>query len=158
MKQFILVLVFLFTSSASFAQYLKKNEALEDLKEFKALMETESSYYQLSDFDFEGRYQQIEKQILQQDSIPIYFLAYEMEKIIGETIDRHASLRMDGFDKEDFEMLGLHFPLVLSSLNGKVVALKEAKSKGEYEYYAKKFPYLKSINGLGVESFIAQYA
>src|SRR5699024_3044900 len=109
MRKFILVLSLMLLSNASFAQYLQQNEAIEDLKEFKNLMETESSYYQMSDFDFETRYQQIEKEILQQDSIPIYFLAYEMEKIIGETIDRHASLRMDGFDDEAFEIFGLHF-------------------------------------------------
>lgn len=158
MRKFVIVVFLLLSSSVSFAQYLQTNEALEDLNEFKTLMENESSYYQLSDFDFEARYQKIEKHILQQDSIPIHFLAYEMEKIIGETIDRHASLKMDSFDEEAFEMLGLHFPLVLSSLDGKVVALKEKKSKGKYEYYAKKFPYLKSINGLDVEAFIEHYA
>ncbi|HLW15677.1 MAG TPA: S41 family peptidase [Flavobacteriaceae bacterium] len=158
MRKFVIVVSLLLSSSVSFAQFLQKNEALEDLNEFKALMETESSYYQLSDFDFEARYQQIENKILPQDSIPIHFLAYEMEKIIGETIDRHASLRMEAFDEKEYETLGLHFPFVLSSLDGKVVALKEKKSKGEYEYYSKKYPYLKSINGLGMEEFIEHYA
>lgn len=158
MRKFILVLSLMLLSNASFAQYLQQNEAIEDLKEFKNLMETESSYYQMSDFDFETRYQQIEKEILQQDSIPIYFLAYEMEKIIGETIDRHASLRMDGFDDEAFEIFGLHFPFALASLEGKIVALKEKKSKGEYKYYSKKYPYLKSINGISIDAFIEQYA
>ncbi|HLR49633.1 MAG TPA: hypothetical protein VK076_03585 [Candidatus Sphingobacterium stercoripullorum] len=111
MKKCALAILFFLSSNLSFAQYLKQNEALEDMKEFKVLMETESSYYQMSDSDFKSRYQQIEKQILQQDSIPTYFLAYELEKIISETIDRHASLRIDNFDDEEFEILGLYFLL-----------------------------------------------
>lgn len=158
MRKFALILPFLLSSSILFAQHLQKKDALEDLMEFKTLMETESSYYQLSEFAFEARYQQIEKEILQQDSIPLYYLAYELEKIIAETIDRHAGLKMDDFDKKEFEILSLHFPFALSTLDGKVVALKENKTKGEYTYYAKKYPYLKSINGQNIEEFIEQYA
>lgn len=158
MRKIIVLSALLLISSNIFAQYLQKNDALEDLKEFRNLMETESSYYQVSEFNFEARYQQIENKILQQDSIPIYFLAHEMEKIIGETIDRHASLKINGFDEKEFETLGLHFPFALATLDGKVVALKESKNKGAYDYYFKKYPYLKSINGLGIEEFIEHYA
>lgn len=145
-------------SSTCFAQYLKKDKAIEDLNEFKTLMEIESSYYQLSDFDFSSRYKFIEQEIRLHDSIPIYFLAYELEKIISETIDRHASIKMKNFEADDFEQLNLYFPFALSSLDGDIVALKEKNSNGEYEYYSKKYPFVKSINGLPMDKFLEHYA
>lgn len=158
MKKYVLGMTLVFLSSTCFAQYLKTAETIEDLNEFKTLMETESSYYQLSDFDFSSRYQHIEKELLGQDSIPTYFLAYELEKIISETIDRHASIKMNNFKTDDFDLLKLYFPFVVSSLNGNIVALKEGKSERKYEYYSKKYPFLKSINGLSIDKFLEHYA
>src|SRR5690554_4891656 len=146
MKKHLIGITLMLLSSTCFAQYLKKDKAIEDLNEFKTLMEIESSYYQLSDFDFSSRYKFIEQEIRLHDSIPIYFLAYELEKIISETIDRHASIKMKNFEADDFEQLNLYFPFALSSLDGDIVALKEKNSNGEYEYYSKKYPFVKSIN------------
>lgn len=158
MKKYLLVITLLFSSSLSFAQYLQKEEALEDLKEFKVLLKKESSYYQLSNFDFASRYKNIEDTIKQQDSIPIYTLTYELEKIISETIDRHALIRMQDFQDSDYASFKHHFPFVLSSLNGNVVALKEKKTKEEYNYYSNKFPFVKSINGVDIHTFLKHFA
>ena len=158
MRNYLLVITVIFSTSLSFAQFVQRKEALADLKEFKISLEKQSSYFQLSDFDFESRYKQVEKKIAIQDSIPIYFLAYEFEKIITETIDRHANIRMDDFEEDDFEMFNLHFPFSLAYLDGKVVALKKSKTSQGYEYYLDQYHFLKSINGKSTDDFLEQYA
>lgn len=158
MKKYLLIIAFLLSSSLCFAQYLQNDKALEDLMEFKLLMEKESSYYQLSEFDFKIRYKHIENKIKESDSLPLYVLAYEMEKVIAETIDRHASVKMKNFEKENYELLKLHFPFVLASLDGNVVALKENESKGTYAYYSNKYPFVKSIKGIDIDDFLERYA
>ncbi|MGI9552452.1 MAG: S41 family peptidase [Aurantibacter sp.] len=158
MRNYALLIALIFSASLSFAQFIQRKEALADLKEFKTSLEKQSSYFQLSDFDFESRYKQIERKIVKQDSIPIYYLAYELEKIIAETIDRHANIRMDDLEEEDFELFSLHFPFSLAYLDGKVVALKESKTSKGYEYYLDQYHFLKSINGKSIDDFLERYA
>ena len=98
-KKCLFILFFIFISNNVSSQHLSKSEAFEDFEEFKELMNTESSYYQLSNYDFTKSYEDIKQNIDAGDSIPIYFLAYEFEKLIAETIDRHASVRMDRFEE-----------------------------------------------------------
>ncbi|MDN6280541.1 MAG: hypothetical protein L0J45_06015, partial [Psychroflexus sp.] len=86
MTKYLFGICLILYSNFSFSQSISKAQALEDIDEFIALLETESSYYQLSDFDFEARYTQIRDNIQKKDSVRIDFLAYEFEKIIAETI------------------------------------------------------------------------
>lgn len=157
MRKILITLTLLFTSTLSFGQYLTKEKALEDLDEFKILMEEQSSYYQVSNFDFAKPYKEIERTILSKDSISIHFLAFEYEKIIAETIDRHTGIEIEDFDEDAYPIFNLHFPFLLAPLNGKAVALIN-KPKGEYEYYSAKYPYLQSINGININEFIDKYA
>lgn len=150
-------MLFLLTQ-LSFAQYIQKDKALEDLESFKQLMETESSYYQLSGFDFDNRFTEIAQTLELQDSVAVYYLAYELEKIIAETIDRHASVKIEDFKESDYKLLNQYFPMILSSLDGKVVALRDKKSEDTYEYFSKNYPFVESINGMNVSDFLAHYA
>ena len=152
------ILTLLLISTLSFSQTLTKEMALEDLNEFKNLLEKQSSYYQVSKIDFENYYNEIERKVNQKDSIPVYFLAFELEKIISNIIDRHANIRMENFEEDDYELYNLYFPFVLSTLGDKIVALKFNKSTKEYEYYSQKYPFIKNVNKIGIDAFLESYA
>ncbi len=141
-----------------YAQFIKKEKALEDLTEFRELLETQSSYLQVSYFNIEYKFTQLEEDISATDSIPIYQLAYEFEKIISNIIDRHANIKIPDFEEDNIEMVNLHFPFPVASLDGKVVALSENKSIRKFEYYSDDYPFLKSINGVQISDFIELYA
>lgn len=157
-KSLLILLTFILTTTLSFGQKLTKEKALEDFNEFKTLLEKQSSYYQISDTDFNKLYEETERKIKSKDSIRTYFLAFELEKIISELIDRHASIKMEDFEEDDYNIFGLHFPFSLGHLKGKVVALNHIRSKNKYEYYSKDFPFLKSINNIDIYEFIDKYA
>ncbi|QXP59005.1 S41 family peptidase [Olleya sp. HaHaR_3_96] len=148
----------LLISTLSFSQTLTKEMALEDLNEFKNLLEKQSSYYQVSKIDFENYYNEIERKVNQKDSIPIHFLAFELEKVISNIIDRHANIRMENFEEDDYELYNLYFPFALSSLDDKIVALKFNKSTKEYEYYLQKYPFIKNVNKIDINAFLESYA
>lgn len=154
----LLTFSLLLTSTLSFGQNLTQEQALEDLNEFKTLMEKQSSYYQVSEIDFEKYYNETERKINQKDSIPVYFLAFEFEKIISNLIDRHANIRMDNFEEDDYSSYNLFFPFALSSLGENIVALSFNRKTKEYEYYSKKYPYLKRVNTVDVKDFLDLYA
>ena len=158
MKKQILIIVLIFVSTVSNSQNLTKNQALEDLKEFKSLVEQQSSYYQLSKFDFTKRYKYLKSTINSMDSIQTYFLAFELEKILAEIIDRHANIRIKEFDEDKYEMFNLHFPFSLSYLDGQIVALNFIKENRQYEYYSRRYPVLKSVNGISINKFLEKYA
>lgn len=157
-KKYVLLLALVFISNISSAQYVTKKNALEDLNQFKNLLEKRSSYYQVSNFDFAKRYKKLEKIISSKDSLPIYFLAFEFEKIIAKTVDRHANIRMKSFNKSKYKMSNQHLPFALSYLNGNIVAIRYNKAKKKYEHYSKKYPYLKQIDGINIYKFLDQYA
>lgn len=157
-RKIIIALTLLFTSNLSFGQYLTKDKALKDLDEFKTLMEEQSSYDQVSNFDFAKHYSEIERKINQKDSIPIYFLAFQLEKFISNIIDRHANIRMENFEEDGYELFNLHLPFSTSTLGDKIVALKYNKSKKEYEYFSERYPFIKKINKLDVKEFLDKYA
>ena len=148
----------LLISTLSFSQTLTKEMALEDLNEFNNLLEKQSSYYQVSKINFENYYNEIERKFNQKDSIPIHFLAFELEKVISNIIDRHANIRMENFEEDDYELYNLYFPFALSSLDDKIVALKFNKSIKEYEYYLQKYPFIKNVNKIDINAFLESYA
>ncbi|AUP80276.1 S41 family peptidase [Flavivirga eckloniae] len=148
----------LFISTLGFGQNLTKEKALEDLNEFKILLKKQSSYYQVSKINFENQFNEIEIKINQKDSIPIYFLAFELEKIISNIIDRHANIRMENFEEDDYELYDLYFPFTVSSLGDKVVALNYNKTKKQYEYFSQKYPFIKRINKVNIKEFLDKNA
>ncbi len=157
-RKIVQVFTLLLISTLSFSQTLTKEMALEDLNEFKTLLAKQSSYYQVSKTDFENHYNEIESKINQRDSIPVYFLAFELERILSNIIDRHANIRMKNFEEDDYELYNLYLPFTVSSLDDHVVALKFNKSTKEYEYYFPKYPFLKKVNKIDIDPFLENYA
>lgn len=157
MKNIILFLAILFSYDCK-SQNIEKEAALADFNEFVQLLEIQSSYFQVADYNFESHFQKVKEKISSRDSVPIHFLAFKMEKIIAETFDRHASVKIKDFDEENIEIFNLHFPFAIAPLNGKTVGLIINKSTKEYNYYSEEYPYVKSINSMPVMKFIEQYA
>jgi hypothetical protein len=157
-RKILIVLTLLLISTSGYSQYLTKEKALEDLKEFKTLLQNQSSYYQVSNFDFEKSYNEVERKINQEDSIPVYFLAFELEKIISNIIDRHASIRMENFEEDDYELLNLYLPFAVSSLGDNIVALNFNRTTKEYEYFDQAYPYLKAVDGIDIKDFLNKNA
>ncbi len=153
-RKLSIFLTLLFTSTLGFGQYLTKEKALEDVKEFKMLLEKQSSYYQVSNFNFEKSYNEIEKKINEKDSISIHFLAFELEKIISNIIDRHANVRMENFNEDNYELYNLHLPFAVSSLGNQIIALKFNKKTKEYAYFNSKYPYIKKVDDVNIKDFL----
>ncbi|UNZ00236.1 S41 family peptidase [Zhouia spongiae] len=153
-KKILISLTLLLVSTLGFGQYLTKEKAQEDLIEFKTLLKNQSSYYQVSNFDFEKSYNEVERKINQEDSIPIYFLAFELEKIISNIIDRHANIRMENFEDDDYELLNLYLPFAVTSLGNNIVALRYNKTTKEYEYFNQAYPYIKEVDGIYIKDFL----
>lgn len=158
MRNTLQILILLLISTLSFSQTLTKEMALEDLNEFKSLLEKQSSYYQVSKINFENYYNKIERKVNQKDSIPVHFLAFELERFISNIIDRHANIRMENFEEDDYELYNLYFPFAVSTLDDKIVALKFNKSTREYEYYSQKYPFIKKVNKIDIDEFLENYA
>lgn len=152
------LIFFLLISLTSNSQNIDREAALADFDEFIGLLKTQSSYFQVSDYDFNSHFQSVRERISTQDSVSIPFLAYQMEKIIAETVDRHASVKMEDFEEGDIELFNLHFPFALAPLNGKVVALVRSQSTKGYELYSSDYPYVQRINNIPTMEFIEEYA
>ena len=156
-KTLVFLLVVLM-STMGFSQYLTKEKALEDVKELKTLLEKQSSYYQVSNFDFEKIFNEVENKVSQEDSIPIYVLAFELEKIIANIIDRHANIRVENFEEDDYELYSSYFPIIVSSLRDSIVALTYNRTSKEYEYVDQTYPYIKKVDGVDVKDFLNKNA
>ena len=157
MKKLILVLA-LFLAFDGKSQNIGKDAALADFDAFVALLNSQSSYFQLSDYDFDGHCEEVRKKISTRDSVSIPFLAFEIEKVIAETIDRHASVKMEDFDEDGIDILDLHFPFILAPFQNKLVALAKVESPKGYKYYAEEYPFVESINDIPALQFIEKYA
>lgn len=153
-----LAIFFLSLIQIGFSQFISSAHAQEDLMEFKGLLETQSSYFQLSDADWELYFRQLSQEIESRDSVSIPFLAFEMEKGIAKTRDRHANIRMDDFEEDDVELFNLHFPFFTAPLDGKAAALQYKRAEKAFDYYDPKYPFVKRINGMEVKDFLAKYA
>lgn len=153
----LIILILIFFCEGVAAQYVTNKEAMEDFTEFKNLMERESSYYHLSDFNFNKAFDDLKKSIQGKDSVLIRFLAVEFGKLIAKTIDRHASIKVDTDKASNTDVGNIYLPLALSSLKGKVVGLKKTNDSGVYGYYFKKYPFLTKIDGMDIAAFLETY-
>ena len=138
---------------------ITKAQALEDLDQFKQIINDRSSYIQISDFDYMKAIEKIKQTILakEKNEIDIDELSHDMAKIMAEIGDRHSSVRNMSFNKKANKSLTLQLPFGLAVLNDKVIALKRDSSTKNYEYLHKDFPYLKSINGVIIEKLIDSF-
>lgn len=139
-------------------KYISKTEAIHDLKQFKEILDTKSSYAQLSSFDYKSAISKVITSIIQKDKeeISIDKLIYEMNTIISEIGDRHSSVKNETLDKNSYKTYNLRLPFGITILDKKIIAVKQ-KFDNNYTYYDEEFPYIKSINGIPIKTLIDTY-
>ncbi len=139
---------------------ISKIQAIEDLKEFKNILDNKSSYAQLSEYDYGTAIKKLEKRILNStnETVNIDKLAHEMGKIMAEIGDRHSSIKNEAFNRRNHDTYNLRLPFGVTVLKGKVIAVKQNNNdKRSYTYYDAKYPYIHSINGVVIDGLINDY-
>ncbi len=135
---------------------LSKKQALEDIQQFKEIITTRSSYIELSTFDYKTALQNLSKTIVKQNKeITVDELTHKLARIMSEIGDRHASVKNKSFKRDEHKIYGLQLPFGISVFDGKLIALK--REANAYSYYNKNYPYLKSINGIPINTFMDNY-
>lgn len=139
-------------------QKITKAQAIEDLIQFEAIIESRSSYAQLSEFDYETALQELIASISSKNMhIDVNEFVHEIAKIMSQIGDRHSSIRNESFNSRGHETYNLKLPFGLAIIDGKIVATKQNLSENNYAYYYNAYPNLKSINGIPVATLINTY-
>lgn len=145
-------------AAAKFPQKLSIAEAVADLRQFEDVLRSVSSYSQLSTFDYQSMIKKLADTLVHENTqVDVNKLANEMAKIMSEIGDRHASIKNESFNNIDHETYNLKLPFGVAVLNGKVIALKKDEKNESYDYYYNSHPYLKSINGVTIETLADTY-
>jgi hypothetical protein len=84
-------------------QKITKAQAIEDLIQFEAIIESRSSYAQLSEFDYETALQELIASISSKNMhIDVNEFVHEIAKIMSQIGDRHSSIRNESFNSRVF--------------------------------------------------------
>lgn len=143
---------------SKFPQKISIAEAIADLRRFEDILQSVSSYSQLSPFDYQLKIKEIADAIVNENTqVDVNKLANEMAKVMSEIGDRHSSIRNESFNTINHETYNLRLPFGAATLNGKIIALKKDDKNGIYNYYYHSHPYIKSINGVAIETLINTY-
>lgn len=139
-------------------QKITNKQAIEDLQQFEEILESKSSYAQISGYDYKAAIKELSSSIVsKKETIDINELAHEMAKIMAKIGDRHSSIKNESFDSRGHESYNLRLPFGLTTIDGKLVATKQRLTEKGYTYYDQHYPYLKSINEVSVETLINSF-
>ncbi|WP_323756027.1 S41 family peptidase [Roseivirga sp.] len=139
-------------------QKITKAQAIEDLKEFEKILESRSSYAQISGVDYKAAIKELSASIAGRNKdIDINELAHEMAKIMAQIGDRHSSIKNESFNSRGNESYNLKLPFGVVTIEGKLVAIKQNLDEQGYDYYYEKYPYLKSIDGVFIATLVNSY-
>jgi hypothetical protein len=153
----VFLVIIVFFKIDCFSKSIKRQELKSDFEQFKSIIYTESSYYQLTNYDFIKHFEEIDKEISACDSMTIYKFASILEEVLSNLIDRHANIRYNELDEEKHPQSTFHFPFALAPLNNNLLCIINSNDKFEYIIYDCMYPYLKSINGYSIEDFIDKF-
>lgn len=133
-------------------------EALSDIKEFEEILESKSSYSQLSTFDYTAAIRGLTESIIRKNKdVDINELTNELSKIMSEIGDRHSSIKNEAFTKNGHKTYNLRLPFGVATVDGKIVAVKQHLEDENYTYYHSSHPYIKSIDGIAIEGLVNDY-
>ncbi|MEP0266325.1 S41 family peptidase [Dokdonia sp.] len=133
-------------------------DALADLKQFEQILAYRSSYAQLSMFDYKKAIRELAESIIRKNKeIEINEFTNELSKIMSEIGDRHSSIMNEVFDKKNHKTHNLRLPFGVTTIDGKIVAVKQDQNDKKYSYYDTTHPYIKSIDEIAVETLINTY-
>ena len=131
------------------------SQAIEDIKEFRQILEKRSSYLFLTDYNYINALNLLKTNIeSSKKNIDINYLTHELAKVLAEIGDRHSSVKNEMFERKEYSTYSLQLPFSIAPLNGKALALKHTNKKDVYEYLHTKYPFLKSINGIDINVMI----
>lgn len=143
---------------ATFPQQISVAEAIADLRQFEDILQSVSSYSQLSTIDYNLMIKKIGDAIADENTqVDVNKLANAMAKIMSEIGDRHSSVKNESFNNANHKTYNLRLPFGVAPLNGKIVALKNDEENKGYTYYYQSQPYIKSIDGVATETLINTY-
>lgn len=141
----------LFVSTTNVAQTITKQQAVEDLEQFKSILVKQSSYLYSKGLNPDAEIEALKSNL--SNPVEIQELFYGMMKIVGKIGDRHARVRLRGLKRDK---LGL--PFIMAPIDGKIVALKKEIKNKQYELFQKNLPYVSAINGMPMNEFIESIA
>jgi|GEM_PF-519699 len=145
-------------SDKTFPQKISISEALADIKQFEAILKSRSSYAQVSTYDYTAAIHNLAAAIRSTTiEIDVNKLTNELAKIMAEIGDRHSSIKNEAFDTQSHKTHTLKLPFGVTTLDGKMIAVTQDAAAKSYSYYADSHPYLKSIDGVVVETLISNY-
>lgn len=146
-----LLILGILISINSNAQTITKQQALEDIEQFRAILLNQSSYLYSKGLNPDVALDKLAASLEQ--TVEVEELFYGLMKIVGDIGDRHARVRWSGLKRDK---LGL--PFIMAPMDGKIVALKKELKNEKYVFFQKKHPFLTAINGMSIEKFIASIA
>ena len=137
---------------------ISKADALIDLMQFRDILKSNSSYSQLSTYNYELAIKNVVDSITHQKTeVDVDKLTHVMAQILSETGDRHSSVKNESFNQKNYNSYKLRLPFGVVPLNGKLAALTKDEKNGNYKYLFESYPYIKSIDGIVVDSLLEAY-
>ena len=136
--------------------HISKVEAIEDINEFEYLLGNNSSYVWISNFNYKKAIDELREKVkIKFDfKVSVDDLANDMAKIMAQVGDRHSSVRNLNSDKKRNASYNVRLPFGLSVLRDSIVALKQDETTKTYHFLHDDYPYVKSINGIDINTFI----
>lgn len=127
--------------------FLNKEEVQEDLKILDELLQNKSSYQGLNGYDYQKDFKSLLERV---DNNPITQSEFGLflTRTIGKIGDRHANVK--GYDLPE----SLYFPFTFAPLEDKIVVVQYNRSKKQFGYWNKDFPYLKAINDIPIAEIL----
>ncbi len=140
-------------------QKISSAEAIEDLKQFEQILNSTSSYTQLSRFDYKSTIRKLSAYIANKSNdVNIDELANQIGKIMSEMGDRHSSIKNESFNKKRHGTYNLRLPFGVTSIDEQIVATKQNINDKNNTYYDSSYPHIKSVNGVPVETLIDSFS
>ena len=137
---------------------IKIAEAIEDLKAFENILDSTSSYAQLSAFNYKSAISNLIVSIESKKSaVDRNEFANAISKIMSEIGDRHSSIKNEAFRKGEHKTYNLRLPFGVTSIDGHIVATKNNVNNKNSSYYYSSYPRIKSINGIAIETLIDSF-
>ncbi|WP_037349049.1 S41 family peptidase [Sediminibacter sp. Hel_I_10] len=134
-------------------------QAMADISEFQNSLENQSSYIQITDYDYKAALKNLKTKVkASQNPIDINWLAHELAQIMAEIGDRHSSVKNEGMVPIGETSANWQLPFSLASLQHEAVALNWLETKEHYGYVYKKYPFVKTINGKSITKLIDSLA
>ncbi|WP_418637720.1 S41 family peptidase [Winogradskyella sp.] len=143
---------------AKLPQKISSAQAIEDLKQFKKILDARSAYAAVADFDYQAALKELTANLDRaKKDIDINVLTHKLSYIMSQLGDRHSSIKNAAFNSRRHPSYSLKLPFGIRFLAGKAVALKKQTTNMQYAYFDADFPYLKSIDGIAVATLLDNY-